>query len=54
MCEDGTGAYLALFNNYIKDYEVAQTYDEVYENYLAKAKAANIPVQPEASEIDPS
>lgn len=40
MCEDGTGAYRALYNNYVEDYEVAQTYDEVYENYKAKVEAA--------------
>lgn len=40
MCEDGTGAYRALYSDYVEDYEVAQTYDEVYENYIAKVKAA--------------
>ena len=40
MCEDGTGAYRALYNDYVDGYEVAQTYDEVYENYIAKVEAA--------------
>lgn len=40
MCEDGTGAYRALYSSYVEDYEVAQTYDEVYENFASEVKNA--------------
>ena len=36
MCEDGTGAYHALYEKYIKN----KTADEVYDNYVAKVKEA--------------
>ena len=39
MCEDGTGAYRALYNDYVDGYEVEQTYDEVYESYVAKVES---------------
>ena len=34
MCEDGTGAYNALYNTYIKDKVVNAEKDEVYKNFL--------------------
>lgn len=37
MCEDGTGAYHALYEEYIKD----KAADEVYENYADKVKEAD-------------
>ncbi len=42
MCEDGTGAYVALNDSYIKGKKVSADTDEVYEGYaeaVAKAKA---------------
>lgn len=36
MCEDGTGAYKALYDKYIKD----KTSGEIYNNYAAKVKEA--------------
>ena len=40
MCEDGTGAYTALYNKYIKDIEMTAEKDGIYENYLAKVSEA--------------
>lgn len=42
MCEDGTGAYVALNNTYVNGKKVSADTDEVYEGYaeaVAKAKA---------------
>lgn len=42
MCEDGTGAYNALYNSYLKNLTVTAEVDGVYENYatrVANAKA---------------
>ncbi len=40
MCEDGTGAYTALNNVYVKNKTVNADKDEVYETYQAKAESA--------------
>ena len=40
MCEDGTGAYNALYNTYIKDKTVSAEKDEPYEALKAKVAAA--------------
>ncbi len=40
MCEDGTGAYHALYEKYIQNKTVNESTDEVYDNYAAKVKEA--------------
>ena len=40
MCEDGTGAYDALKNKYIKGKTVTEDKDEIYEGYNAAVEAA--------------
>ena len=40
MCEDGTGAYHALYEKYIQNKTVNENTDEVYDNYVAKVKEA--------------
>ena len=40
MCEDGTGAYVALKNNFISGKTVTEDKDEPYEAYAALAKEA--------------
>lgn len=40
MCEDGTGAYNALYTKYLKDKNVSADSDEVYDNYVAKLAEA--------------
>ena len=39
MCEDGTGAYAALHNSYIKGKTVTAETDGVWENYVAQVQA---------------
>ena len=40
MCEDGTGAYNALNNNYVRGKKVTAEADEIYDNYVVQAQAA--------------
>lgn len=40
MCEDGTGAYTALNNTYMKGKKVTAESDGVWDNYVAKVQAA--------------
>ena len=40
MCEDGTGAYHALYDKYIKDKTLDADTDEVYDGYVEKVKEA--------------
>jgi hypothetical protein len=40
MCEDGTGAYNALYNTYVKDKTVSAEKDEIYDTFTERADAA--------------
>lgn len=40
MCEDGTGAYISLYNDFVKDKTVNNEKDEVYTNYMEWADDA--------------
>lgn len=42
MCEDGTGAYHALYEKYVKNKTVNAEIDEVYDNYIAKVTEAKL------------
>ena len=39
MCEDGTGAYAALYNSYVKGKTVTAESDGIFDNYLAQREA---------------
>ena len=52
MCEDGTGAYAALYNTYLKNFTVSASNDGIYDNYAAKVAAAKAEFETIMSKTD--
>ncbi|MBQ8395632.1 MAG: hypothetical protein IJX54_01385, partial [Oscillospiraceae bacterium] len=52
MCEDGTGAYAALYNYYVKGRTVNAETDGIFDNYLAQREAVKTQFETVMSKTD--